>query len=99
MSHHGSPRLVLLVTTLASFLTPFMGASVNVALPAIGREFGLGAVGLSWVATSYLLAAAMLLVPFGKVADLRGRAPVFRVGMAIYAAASLRAPWPGPPGS
>jgi len=89
MSHHVSPRLVLAVTTLASFLTPFMGSSVNVALPAIGREFGLGALGLSWVATSYLLAAAMLLVPFGKLADLRGRTPVFLGGMTLYTAASL----------
>jgi EmrB/QacA subfamily drug resistance transporter len=89
MTRPASPRLVLAVTTLASFLTPFMGSSVNVALPAIGREFGLGALGLSWVATSYLLAAAMLLVPFGKVADLRGRTPVFLGGMALYTAASL----------
>lgn len=89
MPEHVSPRLVLFVTTLASFLTPFMGSSVNVALPAVGREFGLGAMGLSWVATSYLLAAAMLLVPFGKVADRRGRTRVFLAGMAIYTVASL----------
>ncbi|HSK10857.1 MAG TPA: MFS transporter [Vicinamibacterales bacterium] len=82
-------RLTLLVTTLASFLTPFMGASVTVALPVIGRDFGLGPLGLSWVATSYLLAAAILLVPFGKVGDTRGRTRVFILGMSIYTVASL----------
>ncbi len=82
-------RLVLIVTTLASFLTPFMGSSVTVALPMIGREFGLGPLGLSWVATSYLLAAAILLVPFGKLADSRGRTRIFIGGMVVYTLASL----------
>jgi len=50
-----------------------MGSSINVALPSIGREFSMDAVLLSWVATSYLLAAAMFLVPFGKLADIEGR--------------------------
>ncbi len=84
-----SRRLVLIVTTLASFLTPFMGSSVTVALPMIGRELGLGPLGLSWVATSYLLAAAILLVPFGKLADARGRTRIFTGGMVVYTAASL----------
>jgi EmrB/QacA subfamily drug resistance transporter len=84
-----SRRLVLIVTTLASFLTPFMGSSVTVALPMIGREFDLGPLGLSWIATSYLLAAAILLVPFGKLADARGRTRIFIGGMLVYTAASL----------
>jgi len=55
-------RVALLVATLASFLTSFMGSSVNIALSSIGNEFLLDAVLLNWVATSYLLAAAMFLV-------------------------------------
>ncbi|MBM3155601.1 MAG: MFS transporter, partial [Chloroflexi bacterium] len=54
---------VLLVTTLAGFLIPFMGSSINVALPAIGKDLSMHAVVLGWVATAYLLASAMLLVP------------------------------------
>lgn len=66
-------RVALLVSTLASFFTPFMGSSVNIALPSIGREFSLNTVLLSWIATSYLLSAAMFLVPLGKIADIYGR--------------------------
>ena len=76
-------RSILLVATVASFLTPFMGSAVNIALPSIGQEFDMDAVLLSWVATSYLLAAAMFLVPFGRLADLIGRKKVFLWGMAI----------------
>lgn len=76
-------RSILLVSTVASFLTPFMGAAVNIALPSIGEEFEMDAVLLSWVATGYLLAAAMFLVPFGRMADLIGRKRVFLWGMVV----------------
>jgi EmrB/QacA subfamily drug resistance transporter len=77
------------VTTLAAFLTPFTGSATNVALPAIGREMRLDAVALSWVATAYLLSAAVFLVPFGKLADIHGRKRVFVGGLAVYAATSV----------
>lgn len=82
-------RSALLVATLSSFLTPLMGSSINVALPSIAREFGMSSVTLSWVATSFLLAAAMFLVPFGRLADIRGRKRIFAVGTAVYTLASL----------
>ncbi|MEM2870048.1 MAG: MFS transporter [Thermoplasmata archaeon] len=80
---------VLFAATLASFLTPFMGSSVNIALPAIGGEFSMDAVALGWVATSYLLSAAVFLVPFGRAADIYGRKRFFRWGVVIFTASSL----------
>lgn len=80
---------VLLVTTLSSFLTPFMSSSINIALPTIGREFKMNAIVLGWVATSYLLAAAMFLVPFGRLADLHGRKRIFLYGISLDAISSL----------
>ena len=84
-------RAVLLVTTLDSFLTPMMSSAVAVAMPAIAREFSLTAVTLSWVASSYLLAAAALLLPFGRLADIHGRKKVFTIGTLLFGAASLAA--------
>ena len=81
-------RVVLLVAAMASFLTPFMGSSVNIALPSIGREFSTDAVTLSWITTAYLLAAAMFLVPLGRVADITGRRRVFLLGTIGYAVVS-----------
>ena len=75
-----SKRVVLLIATMASFLAPFMGASVSIALPSIGREFAMDAVLLGWVATSYLLASAVFLVPMGRIADIYGRKRVFICG-------------------
>lgn len=81
----------LAVASLGSFLTPFMLSSVNIALPTIGREFKVDAVLLSWVATSYLLAAAVSLLPFGRLADIHGRKKVQLLGMALFTLSSLLA--------
>jgi EmrB/QacA subfamily drug resistance transporter len=87
---HGSAerRAVLTTVTLTSFMTPFMASSINVALPAIAREFALGAVALTWVATSFILPTALFLLPFGRLADIRGRKRVFAWGVALFTAAS-----------
>jgi len=78
-----------IVAGLAAFLAPFMGSAVNIALPSIGREFKADAVMLGWVASAYILAAAVFLVPFGKLADIHGRKKIFLSGILVYTAASL----------
>jgi EmrB/QacA subfamily drug resistance transporter len=82
-------RVAVLVATCSSFLTPFMGSSLNIALPSIGREFSIGALVLGWISTAYLLSSAMFLVPFGKLADLRGRKRIFVWGLVAYGVGSL----------
>ncbi len=81
--------IALLVTVLASFLTPFMGSATNIALPSIGKEFKVDAITLGWIATSYLLAAGMFSVPFGRLADVRGRKKVFVIGLLVYSIGSF----------
>jgi EmrB/QacA subfamily drug resistance transporter len=77
-------RSVLSVTAFASFLTPFMGSSVNLALPSIGEEFSLNAVTLNWIISSYMLTTSMLLLPAGRAGDILGRRKVFTAGMAVF---------------
>jgi EmrB/QacA subfamily drug resistance transporter len=79
---------ILLVTTLSSFLTPFMGSSVNVALPAIAKEFSMTALSLGWVATSFILAATITLLPLGRLADIYGRRKFYLYGALIFTVAS-----------
>lgn len=82
-------HIVLLIAILAGFITPFDGSAVNIALPAMGAEFHMDAIALSWIATAYLLAAALFLVPIGKIADIYGRKRIFLYGIAIFSIASL----------
>jgi EmrB/QacA subfamily drug resistance transporter len=88
-TNNASKTVVLVAATLAAFLTPFMGSSINIALPKIGREFEMDAVLLGWVATAYLIAAAMFLVPFGRIADIYGRKKIFTLGILLFSIASL----------
>lgn len=86
----GTDKLTALVTTtLSSFLTASISSSINIALPSIGREFSMDAVLLSWVATSFLLSAAMFLVPMGRIADIYGRKKIFLYGVSIFTLGAL----------
>lgn len=82
-------RTALAVSMVSSFLTPFMASGINVAMPFIAKEFGLSAVALGWVVTSYMLAAAMFLVPFGRLADLVGRKRIFALGIGVNIAGTV----------
>jgi len=82
-------KSVLIIATIGSFITPFMGSSINVALPEIERTFQIDAVLLSWIATAYLLAAGVSLVPFGRIGDIYGRKKILAWGFAVFSFSSL----------
>ncbi|MGQ9498275.1 MAG: MFS transporter [Desulfotomaculales bacterium] len=82
-------RAAAVVAAVASFLTPFMGSSINVALPLISEEFVLSAVLMSWVPVSFILSASMFLVPCGRLADIYGRKKIFFWGTVVYTLFSL----------
>jgi EmrB/QacA subfamily drug resistance transporter len=85
-----SEQTAALVTVMAvSFLAPFMGSAVTLSIPSIGTDLGAGAIVLAWVLTSYMMASAALLLPWGRLADITGRKRVYVVGIALFAAASL----------
>jgi len=77
-------KIVLLIVAIGAFLTPFMMSALNIALPSIQKEFSADAVLLSWVATSYILATAIFLVPIGKIADIYGRNKIYKWGFIIF---------------
>lgn len=86
----GNPeRTALFVAILAGFITPFDLSAVTIALPSLGGEFSMDALQMGWVSTAYLLASAVFLVPFGRIADIRGRKKVLSAGLAIFTFASL----------
>jgi EmrB/QacA subfamily drug resistance transporter len=85
--------IVLCATTLSVFITPFMGSSVNVALPVMAQDLSMTALTLSWVPSSFLLAAAITLVPLGRLADIFGRKKFFFWGAIIFTLASLLCSW------
>jgi EmrB/QacA subfamily drug resistance transporter len=62
---------------------------VNVALPAIQEDLGVGLSELQWIVTGYALTFAAVMLTGGKLADLFGRRLIFVVGLAIFTLSSL----------
>jgi MFS family permease len=61
---------------------------VGVALPSIQRDRHMSQIALKWVINAYLLALAPFVTIGGRLSELLGQARMFRVGAAIFAAAS-----------
>ncbi len=89
MDDKSAKNSALIVACASSFTTPFMISAVNIGLPAIEKEFQTDAVLLSWVATSYLLAAAVSMLPSGKLADIYGRKRIYLLGIFVFTISSL----------
>ena len=62
---------------------------VNVALPSMARDLGVGLSELEWIVTGYALTFASLMLTGGKLADLLGRRLIFVTGLAIFTVSSL----------
>ena len=86
-----SQRLTLSMVLLNALMTPLMLSAVNVGLPAIALDLSMSAVSLSWVQMAYLMASAMFVLIFGRLADMTGRKRLFLAGTASVIVTSLLA--------
>ena len=84
-----SRRFILVLITIATFLNPFTGTAINLALPVIGTEFSADATMLAWVSSAYLLSSVIFLLPAGKLGDSRGKVTVFMAGIVVYTAGAI----------
>src|SRR6476646_10944821 len=75
---------------LGMFLAALDQTIVSTALPTIVGDLG-GLSRLSWVVTSYLLAATVSTPIYGKLGDMYGRKPVFLAAIVIFLAGSMLA--------
>src|SRR5437660_9012417 len=89
--HHQASQLSVLLAliTLAQFLIAANSTIVQVALPSIGREFGVSVNGLQWIVTAYGLTLAGFLMLSGRVGDIYGKKKVFIIGIVLFSLASL----------
>jgi EmrB/QacA subfamily drug resistance transporter len=81
--------LVLALITLAQFIVVVDFTIVQVALPSIGREFGVSINGLQWIVTAYGLTLAGFLMLSGRVGDIYGHKKLFIIGILLFSLASL----------
>jgi EmrB/QacA subfamily drug resistance transporter len=83
--------LALTVLAMAQFVVVLDASIVNIALPSIGRQLGLGTTALSWIITAYVLPFGGLLLLGGRLADRYGHRRLFLAGTAGFVLASAAA--------
>jgi EmrB/QacA subfamily drug resistance transporter len=79
----------LSVCLVGGFMVLLDVSIVNVALPSIRDGLGASESELQWVVSGYALTFGLLLVPAGRVGDVRGRRTMFVVALALFSLASL----------
>lgn len=93
VEHEATPGirrwLVLASITTGTFMTNLDAAAVTVALPTMGREFGVGLDTLQWVVSGYFLTITAILPVSGRLADTLGRKRVLNTGLVVFVVASL----------
>jgi MFS family permease len=76
------------VAVLGSSMAFIDGTVVNVALPVMQRELGVGVDQVQWIVESYALLLASLVLVGGALGDRLGRRRMFSAGTALFACAS-----------
>jgi len=85
------PGAILALVCGAQFMVVLDIAIVNVALPSVQADLGLGQSDLQWVVITYGLMLGGLLLLGGRAADLLGRRRVLVTGLAVFTVSSLTA--------
>jgi len=80
---------ILVATVIASSMAFIDGTVVNVALPALQKEFNASIVDAQWIIEAYALMLAALLLVGGAAGDRYGRKRVFLIGVAMFAVSSV----------
>ena len=84
-----SRRGLLGVLLVAQLMVILDISAVNVALPDMAEDLGIGGGDIGWVITSYSLIFGSLLLLGGRAADLLGRRRLFLAGLTVFTVASF----------
>lgn len=83
----GTPVVALVCVGI--FMTTLDASIVNIGLPAIARAFDTPLTGtLEWVVIAYLVVIGAVLLTFGRLSDMIGRAPIWISGLILFTIAS-----------
>jgi EmrB/QacA subfamily drug resistance transporter len=88
----GSPQAgfpLLLSLAMAQFMVVLDFTIVNVALPSIERDLHIAITTLQWLVSAYAVAFGGFLLLGGRLADVYGRARLYRIGLVVFVAASI----------
>jgi EmrB/QacA subfamily drug resistance transporter len=77
------------VTSLGVLLAATNTSTLDVALPVVARHFHASASAASWALLTYMLLNTVLILVFGRLADIVGRRRLYLAGLGTLTVASL----------
>jgi EmrB/QacA subfamily drug resistance transporter len=86
---HKKRWVILLTTVLLTFMATLDGSIVNVALPVMAQKLSVSMASIEWVVTSYLIVIVGTILIFGRLADIKGKTTIFKLGIIIFTIGSL----------
>lgn len=80
---------VLLTVVAMTFMSTLDSSIVNIALPIMQDELYATATQIQWISTVYLLVCCAIVLVFGRLGDVLGKARLFQAGVALFTLGSL----------
>jgi len=80
---------ILISVSTASFIGGLDGSIVSVTLPVMRHDLGTSVAVIEWVTTIYLLIMSGVLLPFGRLGDLKGQKRIYTLGFVIFGISSV----------
>ncbi|MCF7851748.1 MAG: MFS transporter [Simkaniaceae bacterium] len=81
--------LSLAASTIALSMMLFDSATFPIIIPTLQNDLGFSMFQVQWLINSFFLSTAVLVIVFGKLADIIGRRTAFCIGLALFALANL----------
>jgi EmrB/QacA subfamily drug resistance transporter len=82
-------RALLITLAMAQFMVVLDFTIVNVALPSIQHGLHVPTTTLQWLVSAYAVTFGGCLLLGGRLADVFGRARLYRIGLCIFVVASI----------
>ncbi|MBL7882061.1 MAG: MFS transporter [Chryseobacterium gambrini] len=84
-------NLILILASVGTFVEALDIAIINLTIPSIKQQFGIGAETVQWLQTLYVLFFGGFLIIGGKLSDQLGRKNIFLLGLFLFMLTSLGA--------
>lgn len=81
--------LAVIAIALALIMSVLDGTIMNVALPTLGREFGISPSSVIWIVNAYQLTITVTLLSFSALGDIYGYKKIFLFGSSVFCGMSL----------
>jgi MFS family permease len=76
--------LVIAACAISMLIVQMDWFALNLAIPAIARDFKVAATDLQWVVSGYMISIGALMVTGGRLADIYGRRRIIVCGLVVF---------------